>query len=300
MKKVHILLSTYNGAKYIRELLDSLLAQTYPNIEIHIRDDGSSDETCEIIRSYTDSRIHLYQEENVGFRKSFAWLLSSCTGADYYAFCDQDDIWHPQKISRSVRGIEKFSDTPAMYISDFWWADENCNPVKRNAAAKKPHTLVKYITTGDMNTFGFTEVFNEEAAAAVRGYTCTDLLVHDQILYLYCLCRGKVVWGDIPLAYYRRFGGNASVQEYQGGSYFTHVLWQLKTFLFSDGRDRVYGRFEEFYHAFSSKLPENCKEVFLLYINSGHKLKKTFYRGRYRDKLRDELAIRILFFIGKM
>ena len=109
---VHILLASYNGGKYIREQLDSLLAQTYPNISIYIRDDGSTDNTVSIIQDYiagnTSSKKIVLLENggvNLGCPASFYQILKECPPADYYAFCDQDDIWYPDKIKRAVKKL---------------------------------------------------------------------------------------------------------------------------------------------------------------------------------------------------
>ncbi len=301
LKKVNVLMSTYNGEKYLPELMDSLLKQDYPNFEIHIRDDGSTDGTVRILREYLkDPHVYLYEHDNVGYRKSFAWLLENCQDADYFAYCDQDDIWMPQKISEAVRQLDNLGDKPALYVGDFYWSDAECKPRYANAAWKKPHTLEKYITTGDMNTFGFTEVFNKKAADAIRGRECTEICVHDQVVYLYCLCCGSVVWGKKPLAYYRRFGGNASPQELHGGNRLTHLMWQLRTFLFQNGRDKVYGRFKEFLTEYESDIGTKHAAVFRRYIEPGHRIRKVCYRGRYRDKAIDEIAIRVMFLIGRM
>ena len=75
-KKVAIVMSTYNGEKYIEEQLDSLFRQTYKNIEIYVRDDGSKDKTVEILKKYeTQGKIHLYAKENKGFIKSFLMFI---------------------------------------------------------------------------------------------------------------------------------------------------------------------------------------------------------------------------------
>ena len=98
-KKVAVLLSTYNGEKYVGAQIHSILTQNYKNIEIVVRDDGSKDKTVEIIKEYMQkySNIVLHQGENLGFIKSFFELLKY-EDADYYAFADQDDIWLPNKI----------------------------------------------------------------------------------------------------------------------------------------------------------------------------------------------------------
>ena len=99
MNKVQVLMSTYNGEKYIRQQLDSIMNQTYANVSILVRDDGSSDKTVEILREYESrygGRISILLENNRGVVHSkFILLHHSDSSASYYCFCDQDDIWLP-------------------------------------------------------------------------------------------------------------------------------------------------------------------------------------------------------------
>ena len=92
-------MSTYNGEEFVAEQMDSILNQTYKNIEIIVRDDGSKDSTTKIIKEYQKKykNIKLYEGENLGFIKSFFELLK-LVEADYYAYADQDDIWIENKI----------------------------------------------------------------------------------------------------------------------------------------------------------------------------------------------------------
>ena len=92
--KVLILLSVYNGQKYLQEQLNSLYNQRGVDVSILIRDDGSSDHSIDIIReNQKDHDIKLIEGKNVGFAQSFWELVRNATEADYYAFCDQDDYW---------------------------------------------------------------------------------------------------------------------------------------------------------------------------------------------------------------
>lgn len=97
---VSVAMCTYNGAKYLREQLDSILVQTYPNLELVIVDDASRDHTVEIIREYElkDARIR-YQvnAENLGYNRNFEKAISLCRG-EHIAISDQDDIWESRKI----------------------------------------------------------------------------------------------------------------------------------------------------------------------------------------------------------
>ncbi len=106
---VSIAMCTYNGQRFIKEQLDSLLNQTHTNIELVITDDCSTDDTINIINSYKkrDKRIQLYQnEKNLGFVKNFEKAIYLCTG-DYIALADQDDIWKENKIELFLNEIKE-------------------------------------------------------------------------------------------------------------------------------------------------------------------------------------------------
>ncbi|MCF0069084.1 glycosyltransferase family 2 protein [Dyadobacter sp. CY261] len=104
---VSIALCVYNGEKYLKEQLDTLVNQTYPNIEIVVVDDGSKDRSREILRSYEEKYpfFRIYENEvNLGYVKNFEKAITLCEG-QFIALCDQDDIWDLEKISKQVRGI---------------------------------------------------------------------------------------------------------------------------------------------------------------------------------------------------
>ena len=101
MKTVYVMLSSYNGEKYIAEQIDSILHQTGVSVTLAIRDDGSSDGTGEILRRYAseNENVKVAFGENVGYAKSFFELIkTSPEGFDYYALSDQDDVWTEDKL----------------------------------------------------------------------------------------------------------------------------------------------------------------------------------------------------------
>ena len=105
--KVSIVLCTYNGAKYIKEQLDSILSQTYPLYEIIVQDDDSIDETVEILNEYATKNplIKVYKNESGhGVNGNFLSAMQRATG-DFVAISDQDDIWEPTKIEQQVHAI---------------------------------------------------------------------------------------------------------------------------------------------------------------------------------------------------
>ena len=116
---IAILLSTYNGDKYLRNLLDSLLIQTYKNFKIFIRDDGSSDSTVSILEAYSQknsNEIILLTDDygNIGVAKSFKLLMKN-VDSDFYLFADQDDIWEFNKIEKLIE-IAQLAKTEEPYL----------------------------------------------------------------------------------------------------------------------------------------------------------------------------------------
>ncbi len=106
--RVSIALCTYNGARYLREQLDSLLSQSHPNIEIVATDDASQDESQKVLHHYAslDSRVSVVtNSKRLGFSSNFSATLQRCSGS-YICPCDQDDIWHPDKITRLLKAIQ--------------------------------------------------------------------------------------------------------------------------------------------------------------------------------------------------
>ena len=107
MKTVSVVMCTYNGAKYIRQQLDSIIAQKYPIEEVIIQDDGSNDGTIEIVEEYSARYpyIHLYRNEvNKGFNMNFITAFQRAK-TDFVAISDQDDIWFADKIEKQVEAI---------------------------------------------------------------------------------------------------------------------------------------------------------------------------------------------------
>lgn len=104
LPKIAVLLSSYNGENFIKEQIDSILCQEDVNVQIIVRDDGSSDNTLDIISTYPD--ILLVKGKNLGCEESFMELLHFNYDAEFFAFSDQDDIWHPRKLITAINNIK--------------------------------------------------------------------------------------------------------------------------------------------------------------------------------------------------
>ena len=201
---VLVLLSTYNGDKYLIELLDSVLGQKKIDVHILIRDDGSSDNTKNIINTYKKKykNITAYFGKNIGYAKSFWNLIKNCNKYDYYAFCDQDDVWLDDKLYNAIELLNKYNKSlPLLYTSNVIPVDENLNRIKYNSF-KENRVLNVYESFQKSILPGCTFVFNfaaKELAQKYDGY----MESHDWALYCIINAFGKVVFDSNSRVLYR-------------------------------------------------------------------------------------------------
>lgn len=166
MKTVNVLMSTYNGERFIEEQIDSIMAQQGVEIVLTIRDDGSTDQTCSIIsqkqKEYSD-KINLYCGNNMGYQKSFLKLLSLASEADYYAFSDQDDIWLQKKCIAAIKRLNSLGEKIALYSSAVTITDSSLNVIKINHLDEMPSYIESHFTRARLPgcTFVFTPALKE-------------------------------------------------------------------------------------------------------------------------------------------
>ncbi len=138
MRDIAILLASYNGEKYLKEQIDSIIKQSYTAWSLYIRDDGSNDKTVEIIKKYCqlDNRIHFCEDNDthIGVKDSFLRLLENVQ-SELYMYCDQDDVWLPTKIEHTVDmynlAREKY-DTPIVVHTDAEVVDAQLNTISKS------------------------------------------------------------------------------------------------------------------------------------------------------------------------
>ncbi|MBP5385604.1 MAG: glycosyltransferase family 2 protein [Lachnospiraceae bacterium] len=224
---VDILLATYNGGKYLGELLASLLQQTYRNLHILIRDDGSKDDTVKILREYeavSDGRIEIITDDrgNLGVTNNMFCLLTH-SRAPYVMFCDQDDVWMPDKVATLLKAIrlkeKQFGSQSILVHADAVTVDENLKPVSPDA--KK--SLTSYQTGRDKrkNSFvqlllcntaqGASMIFNRklvEELEPIMHAILPNHVIYDSITASVCSISGHVFYLARPLMYYRQHGRN--------------------------------------------------------------------------------------------
>lgn len=115
-----VIIPTFNRYSFLRIALDSVLEQTYRDFEVIIIDDGSTDNTSELVSSYNDQRIRYFHQENHGVSSARNKGLSIATG-DFIAFLDSDDHWKKEKLQKAEKYIRSFPDTGIFHTEEIWY-----------------------------------------------------------------------------------------------------------------------------------------------------------------------------------
>lgn len=219
MRKVLVIMSTYNGEKYIREQLDSLYGQKDVELNLLVRDDGSKDNTIEILEEYSRKygKMTVVKGKNVGAARSFHeaafYAATRMEPFDYYSYSDQDDVWFEHKLSTSVRHVDPASSQPQLFYSPALLVDSKLNPIKPNNS-RTVNCLGANIASS--HSLGCTQVFNKallDKIVLINGYiasvdTKTYVPLHDAWTALVAYSIGKVEVGEAPLMFYRQHEAN--------------------------------------------------------------------------------------------
>ncbi|WP_395598294.1 glycosyltransferase family 2 protein [Pseudomonas sp. A1437] len=212
--RVAILICTYNGAKFLREQLDSLITQSHKNWAIYASDDGSSDETLHILNDYQiklgKDRLSIFQGPQEGFAKNFLSLVRNPSiSADYFAFSDQDDIWFEKKLERSIFKLASLPiHTPSLYCSRTLLVNSKKEVIGRSPLFKSPtsfqNALVQSIAGAN------TMLINNAARNLIIQLAVnTQVVAHDWLAYLIVSgCGGKVIYDPLPSLNYRQHESN--------------------------------------------------------------------------------------------
>lgn len=228
---VCVLLSTYNGEKYISDLIESLLNQTYKDFRIIIRDDGSTDRTLEILHSYDLDVIS--SKENVGVTKSFSILLEYAINHSeykYFMFCDQDDVWKSNKIMCSLSKViemEKlYKHQPILVHTDLMVVDENMNLINdsfysyqgMNVNKNSFHDMILNNVVA-----GCTAIINRSLAQLCLPIP-EHCIEHDWWIALVASKFGKIGYLNDSTIKYRQHANNTVGARKQNAKYIYHSM----------------------------------------------------------------------------
>jgi glycosyltransferase involved in cell wall biosynthesis len=236
MTTISIAMATYNGARFIREQLDSLAAQTVLPMELIVTDDGSTDDTLAIIEEFAKTAQFQVQivrnETQLGYKANFMKCAALCTG-DLIAFCDQDDIWFRQKLERQ---LSHFADS-MVFLSchNVKLIDQQGRDLGRNLQQFRSSLSFSYWSASPFAYCqGFTQVFRRQLLScfylwdsSIDHNIITERMAHDEWYFFLALVIGSVKCDLEPLALYRQHDLNASGPELETKNAVSKILHKI-------------------------------------------------------------------------
>lgn len=215
-EQIDVLMATYNGEKYLKKQIDSILNQTYQNIQLIISDDCSNDETRNILKEYEkkDARIKVYyQEENLGCVKNFEFLLKKVKH-DIYMLSDQDDVWTPEKIEKTYQYLQR--EKADLVFGDLEVVDVALKTMYAsfNQYMKLDRKIRKYVNTNKLNYLyncvtGCTIMARKQCNQKILPLpNQSKYVLHDYWIGLIVSLEGKIVYMPEKYIKYRQHGNN--------------------------------------------------------------------------------------------
>ena len=271
MSTVRILLATYNGEKYISEMIDSILAQDYQDWQLVLSDDQSKDGTASILEDYAEKypdRISHYRS-GLHFGNAqdhFLHLLNQFPDAPYLMFCDQDDVWHKNKVSGTLGKMKEIEQqgVPAVVHTDLRVVDGQLRELAPSFMAysglsgermQLKHLLVQNVVTG------CTMMINRSLAElAIAHMPEGKILMHDWWLAMVGAAMGKTGFWNQATIDYRQHGNNTvGAKDTKSIAY---ILKKIRNDGVRKAMEQTYGQAEVFLNAFEDLMsPEQRKIV---------------------------------------
>ena len=301
-KKVQILLSTYNGEKYLREQLESFIQQTiFSNITVLIRDDGSNDGTINILQEYEAKYNFLVEYgANIGTTRSYLWLLEhSNNDCEFFAFSDQDDVWLPDKLAKEVAAMKKMSDEyPRLVATQSEIVNERLQHQGFSISTAKG---VSFFNAMVQNVCpGHTQLLDRK----LRDIVCKtihpeDILVVDWWVYLIAAGVGNVQILPEVTVRHRQHGNNAVGYR---TSFLRRFIVRLRR-LRSKTAAAMTKQLISFYSCYGQVIRKEYRmeiERFLGHLSSlKSRIQYVMSARFYRQSMIDTAGVKILYILGK-
>ena len=298
--KIEVLMSTYNGESYLREQLDSILSQKGDfHLKVSIRDDGSTDGTKEILETYTTtSNVRITYGRNMGVNASMMHLiLASERDFDFFAFSDQDDFWHSDRITKAITTLQEFPpSTPLLWSCMEELTNEHLEPYARMPS---PKLLGNFYNAFLQNkTPGHTQVFNAALRNIFETFPAEKMHVYDWILYLIACEFGQVCFCKDVCGLYRQHGNNVIGYDTEG---FTLLLRRLRSL--KEGEfEKTVSQLQYYVDFFEDALKKEHKEEIKLFLSMRRNIfTRTIYALQTnikRDTLLEAFQIRVAYILG--
>jgi glycosyltransferase involved in cell wall biosynthesis len=300
--EVSVILSSFNGARYLREQLDSLLGQSYPNLLIQVRDDGSSDGTRAILQDYAAQHANIRVDfgERLGIASSFFQLLEhAADGSEYFAFCDQDDVWYPDKIERAVSRLSALKPgIPALYCSRLEYVDADLNHLRFSRIPGRGLSFGSALV--ENSATGCTVVMNRAARDLIVRAPPGHCIMHDWWCYLVVAAFGVVIYDESPGLKYRLHAGNdtgAAVSFVDDFARRARRFWTNRHDSF-----RIHAQARAFAQLYADRLATDKRRLldrFLASKRSGvDRIRFALSPGLHRQTRLDDAILRVLIVLG--
>ncbi len=276
---VDILLAVYNGEKYLKEQLNSIINQTYLEFNIIIRDDGSTDGSLDIIKEFAmlhPEKVTLVEGKPSGSAKNNFFELMNHTKSKYIMFCDQDDFWLQNKLELTLNKMKEAENihgqsTPLLCHTDLKVVDQNLNIVHPSfykmqkfdiSKTSLNRALVQNIVTG------CTTMINKPLLDLAKGTNSENIIMHDWWLFLIASAFGKVEAVNTATILYRQHGKNQLGA--QNPSEIGYYAEKLKK---GSSLHITYSQAKCFYDAFEGSLTSEQKNLVKEYMSFPEKSK---------------------------
>lgn len=284
--RVAVMMSSFNGEKYIKQQIQSILDQENVLADIYVRDDGSSDNTISIINSFSNRVKLVEQGKNIRPCNSFLRLLSlTPNNYDYYAFSDQDDVWCPNKISKAVNILTSQNNEYSLYYSALNFSDES---LEKTELHKNKITNPSFEFSLIRSIFpGCTMVFSPKVKKLLSDYMFSRQIMHDQLVFQTVKGIGGYIYYDSDsYIYYRIHGNNVSVNN----SLIKRIKKLLNELLIEKGKR--YDALFEFNNLIGNMLTPGNEMVLEKYIS--YKEQNFFRRLLLGLSIRDDIKYKFI------
>ena len=298
--RVQILLSTYNGEKYLGEQLDSILNQKGDfSLKILVRDDGSKDGTLDILEKYSKKiEMQIIRGENIGVNKSLKELFMNCdTDCEYFSISDQDDVWLETKIQTAIESLSKNKNKLKMFASRSLVTDINMNVIGKT---QDPGDRVSYYNAMVQNVCpGHTQVFNKDVLLKLRKNYSENIFVIDWWIYLLVSSMGEITFDRRCFVKHRQHGLNSAGYELN----FWKKLKKRISFLNKYKKSPVSEQLKSFFEIYKDQMKKEYRIETENFFNSQRNVlvrikyilfSKVFRYGRFEN-----LIFKLLYVLGK-
>ncbi len=287
--KVTVLLATFNGVSFLHGQLASLSEQQDVDIEVMVNDDGSTDGTMEILEAWKKKGliISITESNNLGSTKAFLRLLQDCKEKPFVAFCDQDDIWEPNKLEMQIQLCEE--DIPTLVFSRRKYLDSSGRSIGISSNFKKSpsfgNALIENIAPGN------TVLLNLPAIKVVNSYVSPDITHYDSWIYLLISNFGKCKKINEPLVRYRIHEDNqVGLRKLDFNKFESSALHFVRqaSYLSQVSKQSLSEKNQLILANFISVLQAKSK---------GQKARATLNTKFYRQRLIDQIGLKVIFLI---